>query len=257
MINNIIDFHTHPLYDFHKDTHGVEIDNNRFKNDLLENGISCACGSVIYKATSNRPVTEYETLIPLLNDQALCIQKELVEFYVPGIHVHPAFPKLSCNEIERCYVKGVRLIGELVPYMMGWNRCADQSFIEIMEYAQELDMVVNIHPTSIPDMYEFSKALPKLKIVWAHLSGYGGFKEHLDIMKKYENVFFDISAHGTDCDGTLRYAIDKVGKDRLLYGSDYPGVGPISNKAAVLYENLSSSELEAIFYNNAKNLLSI
>lgn len=45
-------------------------------------------------------------------------------------------------------------------------------------------------------------------------------------MKKYDNVFLDISAHGCDEEGTVRYAIDKVGADRILYGTDYPGYSP-------------------------------
>jgi len=255
MICDIIDFHTHPLYDFHLATHGVAIDLQKFRNDLLANGINHACGSVLYRAVNNQAISEYEKLIPQLNDQAIAVHDLLGDFYIPGIHVHPAFVDLSCREIERCHAKGIRLIGELVPYMMGWQACASPGFLEIMTYAQELDMTVNIHPTAIPDMYALSAALPKLKLVWAHLSGYGGFADHLKILKKYDHVCFDISAYGTVHDGTLRHTIDQVGYERILFGSDYPGIGPAADLAAVYHEKLSSAELEAILSTNARRLL--
>ena len=45
--------------------------------------------------------------------------------------------------------------------------------------------------------------------------------------------------------------------DRLLFGTDYPGIGPASDIAAVMFEPLSDCEREAIFYKNASRLLDI
>ncbi len=254
---NVIDFHTHPMYDFHLPTHGMPITLDRFRADLEVNGISRACGSVIYRDMQNRPLKEYERLIPLLNDQALACRDVLGDFYVPGIHVHPAFVELSCRELARCHAKGVRLVGELVPYMMQWRNYACRGFIEIMEYARDLDMVVSMHPSTPQDMLAFSRALPGLTIVWAHLSGGGHLEQHLDLLRRFDHVHFDISAHGTDFDGTLRKTIDQVGCERLLFGTDYPGIGPASDLAAVLFEPLTSSEQEAILFKNARRILNI
>ena len=254
---NIIDFHVHPMYDFHLPTHGVTIDTTRFREDLEQNGITRCCGSVIYSAMNNQPLEAYEQLISKLNDQALLCREKMEGFYIPGIHVHPAFVDLSCRELKRCHEQGVKLIGELVPYMMKWPEYTCDGFIEIMEYARELDMVVNMHPTTPADMFAFCEAVPKLKIVWAHLSGYNAFEEHLKMLKRYENVYFDISAHGLDRDAILRYTIDQVGYERLLFGTDYPGIGPAADIAGVMYEQLTTCEREAIFYKNAERLLAL
>ena len=252
---NVIDFHAHPLYDFHLPTHGVDIDLIRFRDDLLANGITRACGSVIYRAMNNRPLEEYEEIIPRLNDQALAAREVLGDFYIPGIHVHPDFVELSCKELARCHEKGVRLVGELVPYMMRWKDYACKGFLEIMEYARDLNMAVSMHPSTPADMLAFSQAMPGLTIVWAHFSGYGQYGRHMDLLRRFENVHFDISAHGTDFDCTLRSAIDQVGCDRLLFGTDYPGIGPAYDLAAVLFEPLTDSEREAILFKNAQRLL--
>jgi predicted TIM-barrel fold metal-dependent hydrolase len=243
------------MYDFHLPTHGVEISLPRFRDDLLANGITRVCGSVIYRAMNGRPLEEYEEIIPRLNDQALACRDVLGDFYIPGIHVHPAFVGLSCNELIRCRKKGVRLVGELVPYMMQWKDYACKGCLEIMEYARDLNMVVSMHPSSPQDMLAFSQAMPGLNIVWAHFSGYGQYENHLELLRRFENVCFDLSAHGTDFDGTLRRAIDQVGCDRLLFGTDYPGITPASDVAAVMFEPLTDSEREAIFSGNARRLL--
>ena len=253
----IIDFHVHPMYDFHLSTHGVAIATERFREDLEQNGISMACGSVIYTSMKNQPLETYEQSIQKLNDQALRCREEMGGFYIPGIHVHPAFVETSCRELKRCHQEGVKLVGELVHYMMGWSKYACANFIEIMEYARDLDMVVNMHPSTPQDMFALCEAVPGLKIVWAHLSGHNALEEHLEMMRRYENVHFDISAHGMDKDGSLRYTIDRVGYERLLFGTDYPGVGPAADIAGVLFEQLTDDELEAIFYKNAERLLEL
>lgn len=254
---SIIDFHLHPMYDFHLPTHGVPIDLPLFRSDLEACGITRTCGSVIYRAIQNRPLEEYEQIIPLLNDQALHCREVFGDFYIPGIHVHPDFVDLSCRELKRCHDQGVRLIGELVPYMMQWRQYACPGFIEIMEYARELNMVVNMHPTTAADMLAFSKAVPGLSIVWAHLSGYGQFEAHIDLMRRFEYVCFDISAHGGDRDGTLRRTIDQVGFERILFGTDYPGITAAADLAAVRFEPLTDREREAILSGNAARLLGL
>lgn len=129
--------------------------------------------------------------------------------------------------------------------------------LEILSYAEELDMVVSMHPSTPDDMEALAAALPHLRLVYAHLDGYGQYDSHLALLQKYDNVCFDYSAHGSDFDGILRKTIDRVGCDRILFGTDYPGVNPASDIAAVLYEDLTSREYEYIFHKNAEQLLKL
>ena len=256
----IIDFHTHPLYDFHLRDTGIDITPEIFRADLLANGVCMACGSVIYDSIDVRhgvAVEEYARIVPELNRRAMECRDILGDFYVPGIHIHPAFVELSCEEIEKAHARGVRLVGELVPYMMGWKRYSAPETVEILRLAAEYGMVVSMHPSNYEDMDALATALPNLKIVYAHLGGYGGYEGHLELMRRHGNVCFDYSAHGSDFDGTLRRAIDAAGRDRILYGTDYPGAGPAADKAAVLFEGLTDAELEAVFSLNAARLLGL
>ena len=75
---------------------------------------------------------------------------------------------LYTSEIERMDRQGVRLIGELVPYMMGWKEYALQEAAPIFELAQEKGMTVNVHPTTAQDLEQFAAMYPRLNILVAH-----------------------------------------------------------------------------------------
>ena len=126
--------------------------------------------------------------------------------------------------------------------------------LEILSYAEELDMVVSMHPSTPDDMEALAAALPHLRLVYAHLGGYGQYDSHLALLQKYDNVCFDYSAHGSDFDGILRKTIDRVGCDRILFGTDYPICNPACYVSCIMYENLTDNELELIMHKNAERV---
>jgi len=254
----IIDFHLHPGYDFHKRDHGVDIDTERFRRDLEDCGITSCCGSYISERMNGRPLEEYERIVPELNREVCKIKELYGDFFVPGIHIHPSFVEMSCREIEKYAKLGVKLIGELVPYMMSWKDCATKGFLEIMEVASQYGMTVNIHPTTYEDMHKLCDLVPKeINLVWAHFSGYGGYDEHIRMIKEHENVYFDTSAHGCDRVGIIKSAVEKIGSEKLLFGTDYPGIGPSSDIAAIMFEDITDRDRENIFSLNAKRRLGL
>ena len=248
----IIDFHIHPYYEYDP---VPSLDS--IVAGLEQNGVSMACGSVIYKDMKRLPAEDYEEKIPQLNDRAYALGNASGGIIYPGIHVHPAFADMSCRELERAKAKGYHLVGELLYYMMSYECYATPGLIEILRYAGELGMVANFHPTDPSDMFKLCDEVKHTPLVWAHLSAYGAFDEHLEMMRRYENVYFDISAHGCDREGIIRRAIDAVGADRILFGTDYPGETHDKYIEGVMRECSCDSEREKIFSLNAKRLLGL
>ena len=138
----IFDFHLHPGYDFHNYKLGYEITPEIFVDGLKKSCITFSCGSVIHKADMNKPVLEYAEIIPRLNKEAYSFYEKYSNIYTPGIHVHPEFVEMSCSEIEHYADRGVKLIGEIVPYMMSWNGYSNPNLIEILKLASEKKMVL-------------------------------------------------------------------------------------------------------------------
>jgi len=157
--------------------------------------------------------------------------------------------------IKKAHDKGLRLIGELTPYIYGWN--SYMSAFEIFEYAQELGMTVSCHPTSDEDMIAFAKAFPNMEIVYAH----PGEKERLlfyaDILNKFDNVYLDISGTGVGRYGAIRELINKAGKEKILFGTDYSVCNPAMYVSAVMYEKLTDDERECILYKNAERVFKL
>ena len=95
-----------------------------------------------------------------------------------------------------------------------------------------------------------------VKIVLAHPGG--GRQEFLDRLKKiaeYPNLHLDISGSGIDRYQILRKAVDIAGKEKLLFGTNYPINNPSVYVQGALFEPLSEEEYTAIFRDNFLRLI--
>lgn len=257
----IIDFHTHPyltadeFFCFYPE--GFDPSPSQAKADLELAGIGHICGSVI-RPRRYQPEDGF-AYFKDLNRRAMSLKKELGEFYTPGIHVHPDFVRESCEEIACYATQGIRLIGELVPYMHGWKDYSNQAFSEILSAAEEYHMAVSYH-TMLEEQEEMEKMVashPKVTFVAAHPGEREFYEKHLERMKKYPNLYLDLSGTGIFRYGMLSYGVRKIGAERFLFGTDYPICNPRMYVQAVLQEKLTEQEREMIFYKNAERILAL
>jgi len=253
-MRKIIDFHTHPFVEEEDNIKRYKDGENYIfediKNDIKRAGISMICGSVLHIREKNS-----FNIMKISNEHAMKLYRENPDLYMPGIQINPAYIKESCMEIENAYKEGVRLIGEINPARMDYEEYSCKGCVEILEYAQYLGMAVSCHSTTSEDMQKVASLLPNLNIVFAHPGEHARILDHIDRMKKQDNVYLDLSGTGLFRLGMLRYTIDKVSKDRILFGTDYPVCNPAMYVSGVLYEKLTDAEYDAIFYENAARLL--
>ncbi len=95
----------------------------------------------------------------------------------------------------------------------------DPRLMEFIEASERIDL-----PIVIEEEFAFTEAFVKktksLKIIIPHLGGLGGNPiDFLVAFKGRENVFFDTALASSD---TVMKFIDKVGHERILFGSDIP-----------------------------------
>jgi len=148
------------------------------------------------------------------------------------------------------------LIGELVPYMHGWNDYSCKEFDEILDVATQYNMVVSVHTMDHDQMDEMVRKHPNTVIVAAHPQEYAGYMRHLERMKMSENYYLDLSGTGLFRHGMLRRGIDVCGAERFLFGTDFPTCTPSMFIGGVLLDSLiSEEEKRMIFSENAKRLL--
>ena len=249
-MREIIDFHTHPFLDENDSICIYKRTTKTLPDDLSLIGIDRFCGSVITYRSSGIGNTR------ISNDTALALRKKYGNKYIPGFMVHPNFPEESIEELKKAKANGIRLIGELVHYPMGWTGHDRRELIEILRVASDRKMTLSFHPSrNTAAMETLISSLPDMNIVIAHLDGYGLYDWSVEMMKKYRNVYFDISAHGAERVGMLSDTVNAVGAERILYGTDFPGYSSEKFINYVLSERISDSDREAIFYKHAERLL--
>jgi len=133
------------------------------------------------------------------------------------------------------------------------------SFVEIADWAIQNDMPLFIHLLSDKEVYkliEHKKANPKLKLIVAHLFGLelfikSGFKD--------ENLYCDISTYQVTSDKRVLKAIDYLGAEKIIMGSDTPyGKDNLRNNIDRIKKlDISTKEKELILGENIRKLLKI
>lgn len=254
-MTQIIDFHTHPYLTKEQDFYIYKESNlsdiNEYRSILEKAGITKICGSVIQRAET---VSDF-LFLKKLNRDALTLKEQFGDFYIPGFHIHPRFVKDSCDEIEFMHDKGIRLIGELVHYMHDWGEFDEKALLEIMDVAGSYEMVCSYHTPFKYDMTNIIASNPKVKFVAAHPGEQNRVEEHIELMKKYDNYYLDLSGTGLFRFGMLKHLVNKVGSERILFGTDYPICNPQMYVQAVYGERITDEDREKIFYKNAASML--
>ena len=220
---------------------------------LRRAGISKAAGSVVRRF----PEPPKWEDIHQLNLAALEMRRQFPDFYIPGIHVHPDFPEESLAELETMNKQHqVKLLGELVAYIMKYPDYTVPQLDDIWALANELGMVVNLHLHNLEEAATILRRFPELKLIIAHpTSETKEYNARLELISRYPNAAIDISGSGPNSWNMLRHAIKVAGCEKIIFGTDFPLRNPGMYVAGVLFEELSETERHAIFGGNFARML--
>jgi predicted TIM-barrel fold metal-dependent hydrolase len=171
-------------------------------------------------------------------------------------------------------------IGEILPAAQG-HSIRDDAFLAVVELAIELDVLLCLHgaepvghdypgraQTPLQDYVWLAEQYPDLKLILAHLGGLLPFYElNRSVKNSLRNVYYDTAAvpllYRPD---VYRAAVQVVGAEKLLYGSDYPlliyprrtripGFGGLL--AEIRSSGLTAEQLNLILGGNVKELLGL
>ena len=172
-------------------------------------------------------------------------------FLYPGVAMNPDFPEESLRCLSKFHELGYRWAGEVITYNSKTPcKYTDPRFIKLIERCMELKFVVQIHGEA--ELVDLAKMFPKLPIICSHI----GEEEFLKRILKAENVFLDISGMaGGLIMGRLEKAVEILGTNRLLFGSDFTGYDPQAFIARVEKAIPDFQEQKKVFHNNVLYLL--
>jgi predicted TIM-barrel fold metal-dependent hydrolase len=145
----------------------------------------------------------------------------------------------------------------------------DKLFYPLWEYAVQNDIVISAHtwsPYTDNPIQAYSNPLllesvyrdyPNVKIILVHSGGKVDFyDEVIEFARKHETAYLDFSG---DCfyPPIFKKVLNKIGNGRSLFGTDMPMMDVRYHIANVLAADISDSDKEDIFYNNAAKFLKL
>ncbi len=143
------------------------------------------------------------------------------------------------------------------------SRADDPCVDPVMEYAESIGVPVLFHtfkkverviptePTGV-QIASIARRHPHTKIIMAHFGA--DAYDALPAIRDCPNVWcnYALSIFVGDA---MDYAVETIGVDRIVYGSDMPGVSVPVNLGKVLTAGLTPVQRDKIFYQNARKLL--
>ncbi len=197
-----------------------------------------------------------------INDHTFHALNRHPDLFLGFCYLNPANPVAFCmEELGRCVVEGGMRGIKL------WQSVkADDARVDpIMERAMALGIPV-LHHTwyqaggppgneSTPaDVANLARRFPDALVIMAHLGG-GGCRGVLDVAD-VPNVCVDTAGSQPEA-GLVDYAVERLGAERVVFGTDWPvrDVGVQIGRA--VGDNLSVDEREAILRGNAMRLLGL
>lgn len=182
--------------------------------------------------------------------------------------INPALPESTvAGELDRCLslpeFRGIKLELDV--------NCRDRRLDLVMQKAIEYGVPVLHHawylnPWEAPDdqnqrnrsepqdVADLARRFPSATIIMAHMEG-SNIRGILDIVE-LGNVCVDTSG-SQPFSGTLEFALKELGRDRILFGSDYFIRGWESQMGRILGSTLSQDDREAILFKNAQRIFDL
>lgn len=168
--------------------------------------------------------------------------------------------KADIDEIASLGLKGVKLHPDIQGFAIDDPRC-----MEIYRLCRERGLTVLIHMGD--KRYDFSspkrlipvlEQLDGLKIIGAHLGGWGIWKDAESVLSGYDNF-------SVDCSSSLAFLppeeakriIRLYGANRVLFGTDYPMWDYNAELERFFALGLSDEERELILHRNAEEIFDI
>ncbi len=251
-----IDIHTHPVC-FAKGYSRKEV--NAFADQALAQGVQrmVSLGDVLVFGA--HPT---EKQVRIINDQTHQVMRWRPEYFVGFCALNPRLgEKAVMQEVERCIALGFSGLkleisnnardACMKPVMAAaarWN-------VPVLQHTWSMTNIRQRHLHSDPeDTAALARRHPDVQVIMAHLTGCG-YRGVLEA-KGVDNLVVDTSG-GFPESGILDYALEHLGADHIVYGSDLPIRETGVTLERTLAGRMSAAELDKVLYGNTRRILKL
>jgi predicted TIM-barrel fold metal-dependent hydrolase len=135
---------------------------------------------------------------------------------------------------------------------------AGEDTLRLIRKAAEHSAPVLFHcgdePLSTPLVIaQAARRCPEATFILGHMGGYAHADEALEVGERLENVLLETSAFPYP--GKIREAVERIGPERVLFGSDGPACSPLLELEKVRLAGLPAQAEQRVLGDNARRLL--
>lgn len=131
--------------------------------------------------------------------------------------------------------------------------------VELLDKAAEFDVPVLFHSgdriLSLPQQIGEAASRTEATILMGHVGGYFNSREALIAAREHENVILESSAFPHV--RVLQEAVDELGAERVIYGSDMPPANPKVELEKIRALDLTTDQRDMILWRNASEILNL
>jgi predicted TIM-barrel fold metal-dependent hydrolase len=197
-----------------------------------------------------------------INNDTAWLMRRYPGFVTGFCHLNPTLGGPAVRrEIGRCVALGFRGLKLEIA-----NNARDACMRPLMEEAEARGLVVLQHAWSMTKIHQrrfhtdpedvatLAHRFPRVKIIMAHLTG-DGVRGVLAV-EDCPNVYVDTSGAAPEA-GIVEYAVERLGADRILYGSDVPVRDFGVAIARITGSRLDRRSQRKILHDNTRELLQL
>lgn len=173
------------------------------------------------------------------------IEKFVREYGFKGVKIHyePNWPLSGLLAAHTIFIKAAELDVPVLIHSWHEEEGLPQEARALVPYGASFPVRI---------ISELGKRYPNTRFIFAHMGGM--WAKALDAAKPYPNIYFDTSGFDPER-GVIERAVEIIGSERILFGSDAPGRNYASQLAKVQYADISEIDKERILGKNALKLL--
>jgi len=201
--------------------------------------------------------------VPVMNDLMVRTVQAHPDRFVGYTRVDPNYPDEMRAELELRYeqagIKHVKMhpVGQQYPltgegYEPGW------------EFARQHKSVVLVHSSAGSDLCrprvfaEVADKHPDIPIIIGHSGNDNdGYKEAVEAAQERPNLWLETSGWCMTSLGVLEYVVERIGADRVLFGTDFAFIGIPFQLGAIAYAKISDEDKRKVMGLNAVKLFEL
>ncbi len=147
---------------------------------------------------------------------------------------------------------------KLVPLRHGYE-CDGSVPLRVMRCAERLELPVSIHSGAhycLPwQIGALARRFPSVPVIMDHMGWRYYVEGAMDVAAETPNVYLETAM--VSMPGYIRMAVDRLGADRVIYGSDYPTGDPESMMAVIRAARLSPEQEAQVMGGTLAKLLKL